>query len=268
MKVANKTAVVTGGGSGIGRELVLHLLAKGASVIAVDINEKALKETMALAKEHSQLTIFVLDISNEKKVLLFSQQIKAKFGEVDILINNAGVIQPFVLFHQLDSKKIDTLVNVNFYGVLFMIRAFLPLLEQCPQAHIVNVSSVGGFVPVPGQTLYGATKAAVKILTEGLQYELADSNIKVSLVLPGAIDTNIAENSGVQIKASEQEMQRLSKIKRLSPQKAAQTIVKAIEKNRSRVFIGADAKFIDMLYRISPTLVGRLIYKQMKGLLP
>ena len=198
MKVQNKTILVTGGGSGMGRELVLNLLSKEAKVFAVDINEANLLETVVLAAEKKDsLNTFVADITDKASVEALLNKTLARYGCVDGIINNAGIIQPFIKVNELGYDAIERVMNVNFYGTLYMTKTFLPHLLTRPEAHIVNISSMGGFLPVPGQTIYGASKAAVKLLTEGLHSELTDSNVKVTIVFPGAVNTNITKNSGL-----------------------------------------------------------------------
>ena len=196
MKVANKVFVVTGGANGIGRELVLELLREGARVAAVDIDEKGLKETVALAGElGARISTHVVNITDRKVVEALVEKVVKAHGTVDGLINNAGIIQPFVRLNDLTYDQIERTMNVNFNGLLYMTKAFLPVLLKRPDGHIVNVSSMGGFLPVPGQTLYGASKADVKLLTEGLNSELLDTTVRVTLVFPGAISPHISVNS-------------------------------------------------------------------------
>ena len=267
MKVQNKVIVVTGGGNGMGREIVLSLLSKGASVAAVDINESALQETVKLAGEKNEkLATFVLNITDKAAVEALPAKVIERFGVVDGLINNAGIIQPFVRLNDLKFDAIERVLDVNLYGTLYMVKAFLPYLLKRPIAHIANVSSMGGFLPVPGQTIYGASKAAVKLLTEGLYAELLNTNVKVTLVYPGAIGTNIAANSGVGVAASADAQS--SSIKMLAPEKAAQIILDAIEQDRYSVLVGSDATFMDFIYRLNPKAAAGFIYKQMKSLLP
>lgn len=270
MKVQNKVIVVTGGGNGMGRELVLNLLAKGAFVAAVDINETTLTETASLAKEYKEnLATFVLNITDKDAVDALPTKVIAKFGKVDGIINNAGIIQPFVRLIDLDYSAIQRVLDVNLYGTIYMVKAFLPHLKTRPVAHIANVSSMGGFLPVPGQTVYGASKAAVKLLTEGLYAELLNTNVKVTLVYPGAIGTNIATNSGIAIpNMTEATSKEASSIKQLAPDKAAEIIVDAIERNRYSVHVGSDSKFMDFIYRLNPKGAAGFIYNQMKALLP
>ncbi|MGZ5242554.1 MAG: SDR family NAD(P)-dependent oxidoreductase [Bacteroidia bacterium] len=268
MKVKDKTIVITGGGNGIGRELVLALLEKGAKVAAVDLNETTLQETEKLAGEKSNnFSYYVMNIADKTAVENLPEQVIVRHGNIDGLINNAGIIQPFVRINDLDYKTIDRVVDVNFYGTLYMTKAFLPYLLKRPEAHIVNISSMGGFLPVPGQSIYGASKAAVKLLTEGLQAELIDTKVKVSIVFPGAVGTNIAANSGVKINRNMKTASKVSNIKPLPPAKAAQIIINGMEKNKKRIFVGRDSRMLDIMYRFSPNFAVSLITKQMKSLL-
>lgn len=266
MKVASKVIVVTGGGNGIGRELVLLLLNKGARVAAVDISEKALQETVELAgSQKDRLSTHVVNITDRAAVEALPDAVIAAHKAVDGLINCAGIIQKFVKFKDLPYSEVDRVMNVNFYGTLYMTKTFLPLLLGRPEAHIVNVSSMGGFLPVPGQTVYGASKAAVKLFTEGLYSELTDTNVRVTVVFPGAIGTNIAANSGVSAPGGETASS--SKIKVTPPPVAAEEIVKGMENNSFRVLIGSDAKMMDRLYRLMPKRATGIIYNQMRSLL-
>ena len=269
MKVNNKVIVVTGVGNGMGRELVLSLIKKGAKVAAVDINESALLGTLNLvdAAQRDNLSIHVLNITDKDKVLVLPQQIIEIHGSIDGLINDAGIIQPFVRINDLDFDNINRVFNINFFGTLFMIKAFLPYLLKSEVAHLINVSSMGGFLPVPGQSIYGASKAAVKLLTEGLSAELINTNVKVSVVFPGAIGTNIMVNSGLENSKTAEADAKSSKLKPLSPDKAAQIIIKGIEKDKVRIFVGSDSKMLDILYRLNPKFATGLIAKQMQSLL-
>lgn len=269
MKPQGHVFVVTGGGSGIGRELVLQLLASGAAVAAVDINPDSLAETAELAGgDSAKVSTHVVDIADKAAVAALPDAVLSAHGRVDGLINNAGIIQPFVRVAELDDEAIARVMNVNFYGTLYMVRAFLPHLLQRPQAHIVNVSSMGGFLPVPGQTIYGAAKAAVKLFTEGLRSELMDSAVNVTIVFPGAIATNIVDNSGLDQAAMSAESDAdSSSFTALSADEAARQIIAGMEKNAYRVLVGRDARMMDLLYRLHPKYAAELIYKQMKSLL-
>ncbi|MBV6395205.1 MAG: putative oxidoreductase SadH [Anaerolineales bacterium] len=268
MKAQNKIMVITGGGNGIGRELVLNLLSKGAHVAAVDISEAGLKETAELAGgKQDRLSTHIVNITDRSAVEALPEQIIAKYGVVDGLINVAGIIQPFVRINDLDYAAIERVMSVNFYGTLYMIKTFLPHLLKRPEAHIANVSSMGGFLPVPGQSIYGASKAAVKLMTEALHSELSNTNVRVTVIFPGAIGTNIANNSGVGNTLNVPGDSQRQSFKMLAPDKAAAIIVDAIEKDKYSVFVGQDSKFMDFIYRLHPKRAAGFIARQMAALL-
>lgn len=266
MQVNEKVFVVTGGGNGIGRAVVMNLLEKGAKVVAVDINPNALSETSQLAQAHADhLRIYTANISVREQVENIPAFAIDAFGVVDGIINVAGIIQPFITVNDMDYDRIERVFNVNFYGTLYMCKAFIPHLLQRPHAHILNVSSMGGFVPVPGQTIYGASKAAVKLLTEGLKSELMDTNIGVSVVFPGGVATEITKNSGVTTNfAADVDT---SRIKVLTPQEAADIIVNAIENNLYHVYAGSDSKMLNFMNRLSPKRAAKMIAEQLKSLM-
>lgn len=266
MKATNKTIVLTGAGSGMGREMALLLLKKGANVAGIDINAGTLNETQKLAAvDDSRFKGFVVDITDKEAVDSLPQQVMAHFGQVDGIINNAGIIQKFIKVNELDIKDIQRVMNVNFYGPVYLIKAFLPVFLTRTEAHIVNISSMGGFLPVPGQTIYGASKAAIKLLTEGLYSELAGTNVKVTVVFPGAIATNISQNSGLEMPKNTSEQE--SKFKALPASEAAEIIINAMESDKFRVTVGSDAGFLDKLYRFAPKYAADFIRKKMGSLL-
>ena len=267
MKIQNKVFVVTGAGSGIGREITKAIINRGGKVAGVDLRRDGLEELKKeLGEQGASLSIHEASVADKKAVEALPKEIMKEHGRVDGLINNAGIIQPFVKVNDLDYDAIDRVMGVNFYGTLYMIKAFLPELLKRPEGHIVNISSMGGFLPVPGQSIYGASKAAVKLLSEGLSAELIDTNVGVTVVFPGATSTNITKNSGVKSPISE-EAAKKSKIPTQSPANVAKLVIKAIENNQLRVYAGKDSKFMNKLYRLSPNYATNLIAKQMKSLL-
>jgi NAD(P)-dependent dehydrogenase (short-subunit alcohol dehydrogenase family) len=267
MKVNNKVIVVTGGGSGIGRELVLQLVQKGATVAAGDINPDSLEQTKTLAGENQgRISLHKLDVSNKDSVNRFLEEVLASHGAVDGLINNAGVIQPFMTVNDLDDNAIERVLHVNLYGQIYTTKAFLPHLLTRDVAHIVNISSMGGFFPFRGQTLYGASKAAIKLFTEGLYTELIDSNVKVTVVFPGSIDTNITRNSNVALDIME--AKNKLPFSPLPPQKAAQKIISGMEHDKFQVYVGTDSKVMNLLYKLNPRWSAKLVDRVMKAVLP
>ena len=266
MNISNKTFIVTGGGNGLGRELVLSLLKRGNNVIAFDINEFALQETYKLAGDlKSRFSPVTVDITNKDLIDEIVDKTVATFGQIDGIINNAGVIQPFTTLENTDFATIKKVFDINFFGTLYMIKAFLPHLLTRPEAWIVDVSSMGGFLPVPGQAIYGASKAAVKILTESLASELDGTNVHVTTVFPGAIATDIKSNSGLGkdagVNASD-----CAEIPKglLSPAAAADIIIKATEHKKVRSYVGNDAKLMFRWYRAFPNWASRIIGKKVK----
>lgn len=264
MKISNKVFVVTGAGNGIGRELTLQLINKNARVAGIDLDKKNLLKTAELAGNRKSSFLPVeMNITDKIGAKELPDKIISHFGSVDGLINNAGIIQKFVPVNELSLDDVEKVFNVNFYGSLFLTKAFLPFLLNRPEAHIINISSMGGFLPVPGQTVYGASKAALKLFTEGLYAELKHSNVHVTVVFPGAIATDISANSGLEVPPSDTE----SKFKPMPPDKAAAEILSGIEKNSFRVLVGSDAKMLDKMYRIAPKFATDFITKKMAALL-
>ena len=249
MELKGKTFVVTGGGNGLGRQLTLELVKAGAKVAAVDINAEGLKETVAQAQYNAQ-NIYPLEcnITDKEAVMALPNRVLTRCGHIDGLINNAGIIQPFVNVEDMDDALIDRIFNINFFGTLHMVRAFLPYLRQSDEAALVNVSSLGGFVPVSGQTMYGASKAAVKQLTDGLRAELDGTHVHVMSVIPGAMATAIRQNSGLGAVNVEKQKPKEA----FSPAVAAQLVVKALRKNQPELYIGKDSRVMHFLFRLMP----------------
>lgn len=265
MRVTNKVFVVTGAGNGIGRETTLRLLDSGASVAGVDLNSAGLTETAHLADAGSRFSTHAVNITDRAAVAALPAAVESSHGAVDGIVNIAGVIQQFVKVVDLPFSEIDKVMSVNFGGVMNMCKAFLPTLIARPEATILNVASMGAYAPVPGQAVYGASKAAVKLVTEALYAEMLGTSVHVSVVFPGAIGTDIAANSGVAIAGAADT--EAPAYKTTSPVEAARVIVSAIEKNHFRATIGADASAMDRLARLSPRFATTLIAKRMGGLL-
>lgn len=262
MEIKRQNVIVTGAASGLGLELTKQFLAEGANVAAVDINEENLKK-LEMDLESKRLKTYVVDMGNVESIKKFREDYKKDYSDVDIIVNNAGIIQPFVKVEKLDDNIINKTMNVNFFGPLNLIRLFMEdLTKDRKEQYIVNVSSMGGFFPFPGQTIYGASKAALKLFTEGLFAELEKTNVRVMIVLPGAMATNITKNSNVETTTTEEE----SSFKMLSPAVGAAQIIKGIKKNKFKVFLGADSKFLKFLYKINSIWAIRYINKKMSNI--
>lgn len=266
MKLKNKVIVVTGGGSGIGRQLVLALLKRGARVAVVDLRPEGMEETRAAAgADADRLSLHAANITDRERVEALPDEVIAHHGAVDGLINNAGIIQPFVPFAELEYEVIERVLQVNLWGTLHMLKAFLPHLQARPEAHIVNVSSMGGFLPFPGQTMYGASKAAVKLLTEGLYAEMIGTPVKVSVVMPGAVATNITGNSGVESGVADEAAAGAERA--LPADEAARIILDGVERDRLHILVGRDARMLNVASRVAPRWATHLIQRQMKDML-
>lgn len=263
--IKDKVFVVTGGGNGMGREVVLNLLKRGAKVAALDMNANALAETVTLSGKSNNLKTYELNVTDLEKVEKVKDEILKDFKQIDGLLHVAGIIQPFVKVLDLTMEQIKKVIDVNFYGTVNMNQTFLPEILKAPKGYLVNVSSMGGFIPVPGQAVYGASKAAVKLFTEALYSELKGTNVIVSLVFPGAIKTNITGNS-LGVTVSEEEASE-SKHKMTLPKDAAEMIVKGMLKGKLYNYVGKDSKMLNRIYRLAPRKATNLIANKMGDLL-
>lgn len=268
MQIQNKVIAITGAGSGIGRALSLEAAARGAKIAALDWNEASLLETVDLVHQNgSEALAFQGDVSDPATAEALRDATLERFGHVDVLVNNAGIIQPFVQVRHLEPQTLERVINVNFWGVVHMTRAFIPSLEARPEARIVNVSSMGGFCPVPGQAFYGASKAAVKLLTEAMTSELSATSVGVTVVFPGAVATSITANAPdidpETVKAMGSSSQE-NAARTTSAEKAAEIILAGIEKGRERVFVGKDSKFLDFLTRLAPIYARKFMAKMLR----
>lgn len=256
-------AAVTGTGSGIGRALALRLARAGAALALNDADEQGLRETVEAARAlGAKCSAHPFDVSDETRVKQFAEDVVERYGRVNLLINNAGVALHGTV-EQLSVADFEWLMGINFWGVLYGVKHFLPLLREQPAAHIVNISSVFGFIAPPGQAAYVASKFAVRGFTESLRHELEGTNINVSCVHPGGIRTRIARNAQLGAHApqasADAEIARFEKVARTSPDAAAERIVRGIERNEARILIGPDARFIELTQRLRPVRYWRLL---------
>lgn len=260
MNISGCTFVVTGAGNGIGREVTLELLRRGANVAGVDISLEGMAETARLGAAGERFSSFAVDLTDRDAVSELPELVSQAHGNIDGLVNVAGIIQRFVPVTELTLEDIERVIDVNLWGTININKVFLDVLIARPQAALVNVSSMGGFIPFPGQTAYSASKAAVKLWTEGLQAELAETNVAVTIVFPGAIATDIARQSGVSDATPDATD---SPIKMTPADVAGQQIVAALAAGTPRLRVGSDAKLLDRLQRLMPTRSIRLIAKKM-----
>jgi short-subunit dehydrogenase len=253
----NKVAVIVGSASGIGRELAIQLAYEGCALALADIDEKGLASVADYINSKSKTTtIHPVDISNRDEVYRIAADINACHGRIDILINCAGVTV-LETIEDIGYEDFEWVMAVNFWGTVYATKAFLPLLKQSPEAHIVNVSSVDGIVPNPNGGAYASAKAALRSFTETLFQELQGSNIGVTCVIPGGVKTNLHRNARFFKTACEDMTQEeciafFENAALTSAEYAANTIIKAIKKKKGRVLIGLDGQLIDICSRLAP----------------
>jgi NAD(P)-dependent dehydrogenase (short-subunit alcohol dehydrogenase family) len=261
-------AVVTGAGSGIGRALAVKLARQGASLAIADVKAAELDETVGILERmngsRDKISAHIVDVSDKERVAEFAREVVDAHGAAHLLINNAGV-GLFGLAEQLSIEDIEWLMGVNFWGVVYGVKHFLPILRRQPQGHIVNISSVFGIVGPVGHSAYAASKFAVRGFTESLRHELAGGSVKVSVVHPGGVKTNIANyarsGAGADLAAIEKERAIFNRAARTSPEAAAERIVRGVLRDEERILIGFDAWMIDRIQRWAPVKYWKLFEK-------
>jgi short-subunit dehydrogenase len=268
--ISGSAAAVTGAPSGIGRALALELAARGCDLALADRDEAGLLEVAAEIGKDSKrkVTTYRVDVGEPAQIQDFANAAITAHPGLNILINNAGVAL-LGGFNEVDQAQMEWLININFWGVVHGTRAFLPHLGRQREAHIVNLSSIFGIIAPPGQTAYCAAKFAVRGFSESLRHELAMANspVKLSVVHPGGVLTSIVRNSrtgtGVTDNARRAEsIDRFDAIAKTTPPAAAQRIIAGIEKNKPRILIGNDAKFMDLLQRFRPATYWAVLAKR------
>jgi NAD(P)-dependent dehydrogenase (short-subunit alcohol dehydrogenase family) len=261
---SNSVAVVTGAASGIGRALAVRLGNEGIAGIAIsDVNGAGLGETAALVEVTGvPVSTHVFNVADRDAVRSFADEVVAKHGRVTHLVNNAGA-GLIGTFSQLTIEDFEWLMGINFWGVVYCTKAFLPMLLEQESAHIVNVSSVFGLIAPAEQTAYTSSKFAVRGFTESLRHELAETNVSVSCVHPGGIKTNIVRNSKVGTDTpadwKQQGVNLFDKVAKTSSEEAAEVIVQGIKERNPRILVGKDAYAISLFSRLFPKNYLRVI---------
>jgi NAD(P)-dependent dehydrogenase (short-subunit alcohol dehydrogenase family) len=259
-------AVITGAGSGMGRCLAQQLAAKGSSLALADLSEKGLNETVAvLGATKAKITQHIVNVADESQVKSFAEEVGLQHGRATILFNNAGVALLGFL-EEISLQDFRWLMDINFWGVVYGVTYFLPLLKKEKRAHIVNTSSLLGFFGASGQGAYCASKFAVRGYTESLHHELLGTNVGVTCVHPGFVRTAIAEHAKVGQRAGgslrQESLARFKKIARTDASSAAAKILRGVEQNKTRVLIGVDAYFVDFWQRLKPASYWNFLAKQ------
>lgn len=260
-QLKGRVAVVTGAGSGIGRGVAQELAAEGCKLALVDINAETLEETAEMLKSAAPaLSTHVVDVSDREAMLTLPEAVIAEHGEVHVVVNNAGVAV-FGTFDEMSWEHIEKVINVNLWGVLHGSKAFLPYLAMVDEAWIINISSVFGLAAIPTQSIYCATKFAVRGFTETLDEELRGTHIGVSVVHPGAIDTAIVHSPSYDQGASENSKKHFAR-HGMDPRKAGRVIVDGMKAGKLRIMVGKEAPLIDLVKRIAPVAGNRFLVNQ------
>ena len=256
MNLKSRTAIVTGAASGIGRGIAVSLAKRGCNLALADVDEAGLIETERMtASAGAKASRHRLDVSDRQAVAAFPKEILGAHAGVDLLVNNAGVALGGA-FEEIAEEDFEWLFGINFWGVVRMTRAFLPLLRASDDARIVNISSVFGLIAPEGQTAYAASKFAVRGFSNALMNELEGSNVGVTVVHPGGVATAIAHNARWPKSTNPDTIAvKLAVANRaltLPPETAGEIIVAGIEWRAKRVLVGRDAKMIALVERLAP----------------
>jgi short-subunit dehydrogenase len=255
--------VITGAGAGIGRAIAVALARRGCHLALADIDEAGMADTAELARvDGVRVSRHRIDVADRVAVAGFPDIVGAEHAGVDILVNNAGVAIGGT-FEQVSPEDFEWLFEINFWGVVRMTRAFLPLLRASVDARVVNLSSVYGLIAPPEQAAYAASKFAVRGFSEALRHELEGSRIGVTVVHPAGVNTTIAEKARIPAGVSEEEIaqrrKRYRKLLKLPPEIAGETIVRGIERRQARVLVGSDASVISLIARVLPVSYWKLL---------
>jgi NAD(P)-dependent dehydrogenase (short-subunit alcohol dehydrogenase family) len=279
MNLKGRTAVVTGAAGGIGRAIAVSLARRGCHLALADIDDAALAGAVAeiggiqaqvkkLQGTIIRISRHHLDVADRAAVAALPAQVTAEHGGVDVLVNNAGVAVGGA-FVEVAESDFDWLFGINFWGVVQMTRAFLPLLQKSEEARLVNMSSLFGLIAPPGQTAYCASKFAVRGFSESLRHELAGTRIGVTVVHPGGVATSIAKNARRPPGLSETEAARQKKyfesVLTMPPETAGEIIVRGVERRQPRIVVGRDAQVAALVERLMPVTYWNWLGRKRQG---
>jgi butyryl-CoA dehydrogenase len=267
-----RVAAITGAGSGIGRALANNLARQGAHLALADIDDTGLAETVGQCEGLGvKITSRHLDVADRAAVEAWAEQVVADHGQVNLIFNNAGVALGATI-ESMSYEDFEWLMGINFWGVVYGTKAFLPHLKASGEGHVVNLSSVFGLISVPSQSAYNAAKFAVRGFTDTLRMELAieGAPVSVTTIHPGGIKTNIAKNARIDDSLTEmagdpeKARREFERAFITSPEKAARQILTAVQRDKRRALIGPDAKAIDFISRLPAGLYQRVVERGAK----
>jgi len=268
MNIQDNVFVITGAGSGIGQALAINIAQAGGHLALVDLNASAIEETRNKINIFNvNASVHIVDVSNKNQVVALAQEVIAHHGKVNACINNAGVAL-MESVDDIDYVDFEWIFNINFWGVVYCTKAFLPFLKEQSEARIVNISSIAGLAGLPVQAAYCATKFAIRGFSESLSLDLSDTSVGVSCVHPGGVKTNIVANARYYKnpdKIHDKPDQKAAAERFINTyaistsDSAAKKIINGIKKNKKRIIVGPDAKFVDFISRLSPHIYPKII---------
>lgn len=260
----DKVVVITGAGSGIGRALAFEFFKHGAKLALNDYDEATLQETISQVGGQEVVFSKVFDVSKKDDFYQFADDVANHFGRVDVVINNAGVAIAKLSTGETNIEDYEWILGINLWGMMYGTLAFLPYLRQQKESSVVNLSSVFGIHGIPHQAAYCTTKFGIRGFTESLAMEelLKKSGLVATSVHPGGIKTNIARNSR-HAGDDEKTIAQFEEAFITTPEKAAQIIIKGIQKKKLRVLVGPDAKFIYLVNKFLPRAVMIFLIRQL-----
>lgn len=269
----DKVCVITGAGSGIGRALALNLAGRGARLALSDVDDAGLTATVdqVRAAGAREVRSDHLDVADREAFASYAAGVADHFGRVNVAINNAGVALAGNL-EDLEYPDMDWIIGVNFWGVVHGTKELLPHLIASGDGHLVNISSLFGLVSMPGQSMYNASKYAVRGMSEAVREEMliAGHPVGVTVVHPGGIKTAIARNARVSCREDKERTVKLfdEKLAKMTPERAAEIIVRGILHNRARVLVGLDAHAVHHLAKLTGSRYQDILAKAGKRVLP
>lgn len=254
-ELRERVVVITGAAGGIGRALAFAFARRGSVLALVDLDRGRLDALRdALRPLGARASIHVADVGHRDALERVRDEVLAEHGRVDVLVNNAGVTI-YAALEQTEPHELERIVAVNFMAVVLGCQVFLPILRAQASGHVVNVSSMAGFAGFPFQTLYCATKYAVRGLSEALRAELAGTGVRVTCVMPGTTATGIISSAASRDVALTSKMGGLLQRFGGSPDKLARRIVRGVRWNRFAVHGQLDSVLLDLASRTAPWLV-------------
>lgn len=266
-ELRGRVAAVTGAGSGIGRALAVELSRRGCHLALSDIDEAGLAATVeACAAGGVRVSSQHVDVADRDAVYRWADEVVADHGRVNLIVNNAGVAMSATV-ESMSYEDLEWLMGIDFWGVVYGTKAFLPHLKASGEGHVVNISSVFGLVGIPTQSAYNAAKYAVRGFTESLRIELEAQRCGVSatVVHPGGIRTDIARNARIDPSTAamagdpEKARTEFERALRTSPEAAAEQILRAVQRNRRRALVGPDAVVLDAVSRLPAGVYQRVL---------